>query len=143
MEEPEYRVYVRIPVPRPSGFIDPPSFIWNTEKEATLWKVISRRTRGDINCISPLKSLLLLLTFLCPANPTLYFPSKRLVCANLDRDRVSGSIPSRCSLPPTTSTIPLRKTTRRPPTPNATRQLFNLCPRRIKRYLPPFTRNTN
>lgn len=53
MEDPEYRVFVRIPIPRPPGFVDPPSFIWNAEKESGLWKVISRRTRGDINCTSP------------------------------------------------------------------------------------------
>jgi hypothetical protein len=53
MEEPEYRVYIRVPIPRPEGFVDPPSFLWNAEKETTLWKVISRRTRGDINCSIP------------------------------------------------------------------------------------------
>jgi hypothetical protein len=59
MEEPEYRVFVRIPVPRPAGFIDPPSFVWNAEKESTLWNVISRRNRGDINCIVPKPSRIL------------------------------------------------------------------------------------
>lgn len=54
MEEPEFRVFIRIPAPRPPGFVDPPSFIWNAEKERTLWKAISRRTRGDINCTSHL-----------------------------------------------------------------------------------------
>ena len=53
MEVPEYRVFVRIPIPRPAGFVDPPSFTWNAEKESRLWKVISRRTRGDINCTLP------------------------------------------------------------------------------------------
>ena len=53
MEDPEFRVFVRIPVPRPAGFVNPPSFVWNAEKERTLWKVISRRTRGDINCTVP------------------------------------------------------------------------------------------
>lgn len=52
MEEPQFRVFIRIPIPRPAGFADPPSFVWNAEKEAALWKVISRRTRGDINCKS-------------------------------------------------------------------------------------------
>lgn len=50
MEDPEYRVFVRIPIARPSGFVDPPSFVWNAEKERALWKVISRARRGDINC---------------------------------------------------------------------------------------------
>ena len=50
MDDAEYRVYIRIPAPRPPGFSDPPTFVWNAEKEATLWKVISRRTRVDINC---------------------------------------------------------------------------------------------
>jgi Atg29 N-terminal domain len=50
MEDAEYRVFVRIPIARPSGFVDPPSFVWNADKESRLWKVISRRTRGDINC---------------------------------------------------------------------------------------------
>ena len=57
MEEPEFRVFIRIPAPRPPGFVDPPSFVWNAEKERTLWKVISRRTRGDINCHLPSRSL--------------------------------------------------------------------------------------
>jgi len=60
MEEPEFRVFIRIPAPRPPGFVDPPSFIWNADKERTLWKAISRRTRGDINCTAfpfpPLKA---------------------------------------------------------------------------------------
>lgn len=50
MEEPEFRVFVRIPVPRPAGFVDPPSFVWNAEKERNLWEVISHRPRGNINC---------------------------------------------------------------------------------------------
>jgi hypothetical protein len=53
MEDPEYRVYIRIPVPRPAGFVDPPAFAWNAEKERMLWKTISRGTRGDINCTQP------------------------------------------------------------------------------------------
>jgi hypothetical protein len=63
MEEPEYRVFVRIPVPRPVGFIDPPSFVWNAEKESSLWKAISQRTQGDINCIVLKSSRLLCYCF--------------------------------------------------------------------------------
>ena len=53
MEEPSFRVFIRIPVPRPAGFVDPPTFVWNSEKETALWKAISRRTPGDINCNTP------------------------------------------------------------------------------------------
>lgn len=53
MEEPDYRVYIRIPVERPPGFVDPPSFVWNAEKEGMLWKAISARGRGDIHCNLP------------------------------------------------------------------------------------------
>jgi hypothetical protein len=93
MEDPEYRVFVRIPVPRPMGFIDPPSFIWNAEKERMLWKVISRARRGDINCTSPIITITMMACYCCPGID--------------DRAGVGGEVGSGRAFPDAASSYPL------------------------------------
>lgn len=50
MDESEYTVYIRVPIPR-GDFVDPPSVTWRPADDAALWKILSKTgtTQDDIN----------------------------------------------------------------------------------------------
>ncbi|KAL7962335.1 hypothetical protein V8C34DRAFT_311192 [Trichoderma compactum] len=46
MAEPQYTVFIRVPVPR-RGFVDPPAVSWDSAKDDALWKILSQH--GEID----------------------------------------------------------------------------------------------
>ncbi|KAL7783548.1 Arb2 domain-containing protein [Trichoderma afarasin] len=46
MAEPQYTVFIRVPIPR-RGFVDPPAVSWDTAKDDALWKILSQH--GEID----------------------------------------------------------------------------------------------
>ncbi|KAF3066070.1 hypothetical protein CFAM422_009344, partial [Trichoderma lentiforme] len=48
MAEPQYTVFIRVPIPR-RGFVDPPAVSWDTAKDDALWKILSQH--GEIDCM--------------------------------------------------------------------------------------------
>ncbi|KAL9468591.1 hypothetical protein ACSS6W_010285 [Trichoderma asperelloides] len=48
MEEPQYTVFIRVPIPR-RGFVDPAPVSWDVAKDEALWKILSGHK--EIDCM--------------------------------------------------------------------------------------------
>ncbi|KAL7812593.1 Arb2 domain-containing protein [Trichoderma aethiopicum] len=46
MAEPQYTVFIRVPIPR-RGFVDPPPISWDAAKDEALWKILSGHKEID------------------------------------------------------------------------------------------------
>ncbi|KAL7934196.1 hypothetical protein V8C35DRAFT_321946 [Trichoderma chlorosporum] len=46
MAEPQYTVFIRVPIPR-RGFVDPPAVSWDIAKDEALWKILSQHNEID------------------------------------------------------------------------------------------------
>ncbi|PNP58866.1 hypothetical protein THARTR1_01114 [Trichoderma harzianum] len=51
MAEPQYTVFIRVPVPR-RGFVDPPAVSWDIAKDEALWKILSQHGEIDWNLVA-------------------------------------------------------------------------------------------
>ncbi|KAG6001736.1 hypothetical protein E4U21_003875 [Claviceps maximensis] len=49
MAQPEYIVYIRVPMPR-GDFVDPPPVHWDPTKDEALWKILSDAAQKQIDC---------------------------------------------------------------------------------------------
>ncbi|KAJ5565843.1 hypothetical protein N7535_007481 [Penicillium sp. DV-2018c] len=47
-----FTVFIRLPFPR-GPFVDPPPMVWNASKDQALWDILSRPSKGDIDCMIP------------------------------------------------------------------------------------------
>ncbi|KAL7818263.1 Arb2 domain-containing protein [Trichoderma gracile] len=55
MAEPQYTVFIRVPIPR-RGFVDPPPVSWDVAKDEALWKILSGHK--EIDCMMrPVRSI--------------------------------------------------------------------------------------
>ncbi|KAL7925805.1 Arb2 domain-containing protein [Trichoderma austrokoningii] len=51
MEEPQYTVFIRVPIPR-RGFVDPAPVSWDVAKDEALWKILSGHKEIDWNLVA-------------------------------------------------------------------------------------------
>lgn len=51
MAEPQYTVFIRVPIPR-RGFVDPPPVSWDVAKDEALWKILSGHKEIDWNLVA-------------------------------------------------------------------------------------------
>ncbi|KAL7948494.1 hypothetical protein V8C42DRAFT_314648 [Trichoderma barbatum] len=51
MTEPQYTVFIRVPIPR-RGFVDPPPVSWDIAKDEALWKILSGHNEIDWNLVA-------------------------------------------------------------------------------------------
>ncbi|PTB64720.1 hypothetical protein BBK36DRAFT_1177226 [Trichoderma citrinoviride] len=51
MAEPQYTVFIRVPIPR-RGFVDPPPVSWDAAKDEALWKILSGHKEIDWNLVA-------------------------------------------------------------------------------------------
>ncbi|QYT04510.1 Autophagy-related protein 29 [Trichoderma simmonsii] len=51
MAEPQYTVFIRVPIPR-RGFVDPPAVSWDTAKDDALWKILSQHGEIDWSLVA-------------------------------------------------------------------------------------------
>ncbi|KAH7316708.1 Arb2 domain-containing protein [Stachybotrys elegans] len=49
MTEPQYTVFLRVPIPRGS-FVDPPEVDWDSAKDDALWRILSGAAQKEIDC---------------------------------------------------------------------------------------------